>query len=153
MIRRVTILIVEDDDGHAALITKNLKRAALDNPIVRFSSGDEALEFLYTDVTSAQQDAGNGWLVLLDIRMPGTDGIEVLRRMKDHPTLRRLPVIMLSTTDDPQEVNLCYDLGCSSYIVKPVNYTKLSEAVQRLGLFISLIEVPLPALPLEAAAV
>ena len=74
--------------------------------------------------------------------MPKVDGIEVLRRIKADAELRKLPVSMLTTTDDPREVARCYELGCSNYIVKPVDYEKFSEAVRQFGLFISLVQVP-----------
>jgi CheY-like chemotaxis protein len=74
--------------------------------------------------------------------MPQVDGIEVLRQIKAHPELRRIPVIMLTTTDDPREVERCHDIGCSSYIVKPVDYDKFAEAIKSLGLYISLVQVP-----------
>jgi CheY-like chemotaxis protein len=80
--------------------------------------------------------------VLLDIRMPKVDGIEVLRRLKGDPQLRKLPVIMLTTTDDSREVELCHELGCNVYIQKPVDYDKFSEAIRRLGLFVMLLLVP-----------
>jgi CheY-like chemotaxis protein len=81
-------------------------------------------------------------LILLDINMPGSvNGVEVLRQMKADPAMRRTPVIMLSTTDDPREVALCYDLGCSVYITKPVDSVQFIEAIKRLGLFLQIISL------------
>jgi CheY-like chemotaxis protein len=80
--------------------------------------------------------------LLLDIRMPKVDGVEVLRRIKDDAAIRKIPVIMLTTTDDPREVARCHALGCNSYIVKPVDYDKFAETITNLGLFISLVEIP-----------
>jgi len=74
--------------------------------------------------------------------MPKVDGVEVLRRIKADPELRPLPVIMLTTTDDPREVARCHELGCNNYLVKPVDYEKFSEAITQLGLFISLVQIP-----------
>jgi CheY-like chemotaxis protein len=88
----------------------------------------------------------SSYLLLLDIRMPKVDGVEVLRQLKADDELRKLPVIMLTTTDDPREVQRCHALGCSSYIVKPVDYDRFAEAIKNLGLFISLVEVPRIAL-------
>jgi CheY-like chemotaxis protein len=82
------------------------------------------------------------YLILLDIRMPKVDGIEVLRRVKADPDLRKIPVIMLTTTDDHREVERCHQLGCSVYIQKPVDYDKFAEAIRRLGLFVTLLLVP-----------
>jgi DNA-binding NarL/FixJ family response regulator len=94
--------------------------------------------------SSEERDASPAapYLLLLDIRMPKVDGIEVLRQVKEHPHLRRVPVIMLTTTDDPREVERCHLIGCSNYMVKPVDYDKFSEAIKNLGLFISLVQVP-----------
>jgi CheY-like chemotaxis protein len=140
--REVIILIAEDDAGHARLIEKNLTRAGLSNAIRRFENGQQILDFLLQRGGGPQRAAEVPYLILLDIRMPQVDGIEVLRQIKGHPELRRIPVIMLTTTDDPREVERCHDIGCSSYIVKPVDYDKFAEAIKSLGLYISLVQVP-----------
>jgi CheY-like chemotaxis protein len=133
-----TVLIVDDDEGHAILIRENLEAAGLRNPIVHFRDGQAVLDFF------SQRTHGNAasYLVLLDIRMPKVDGIEVLRRMKANAELSKLPVIMLTTTDDSREVERCYELGCNVYIQKPVDYERFAEAIRRLGLFMSLVLVP-----------
>ena len=87
-------------------------------------------------------EGGRIYLILLDIRMPKVDGIEVLRRLKLDPELRKLPIIMLTTTDDTREVERCHQLGCSVYIQKPVDYERFAEAIRRLGMFISLMQMP-----------
>ena len=91
-----TILIVDDDEGHAILIRENLEAAGLSNRIRHFRDGQAILDFFFKDHPAP----GDAFLVLLDIRMPKIDGIEVLRRLKADPGLRKLPVIMLTTTDD-----------------------------------------------------
>ena len=139
--KEVTILIADDDAGHARLIEKNLERAGLHNPTRRFENGQEALDYLFGRSPGAHAP-GAGCLLLLDIRMPKIDGVEVLRRLKQDPRLRKMPVIMLTTTDDPREVELCHDLGCNSYIVKPVDYEKFAQAIKHLGLYISLVQIP-----------
>ena len=113
----------------------------MQNPILRFENGQELLDFLFRDGVRKRLPVC-GYLLLLDIRMPKVDGVEVLRRIKADPKLRKLPVIMLTTTDDPQEVARCHSLGCSNYVVKPVDYETFSEAIKRLGLFVSLVQVP-----------
>lgn len=139
----VTILITEDDDGHAELIIDNLREAGLANDIIRFRDGQEVLDFLTGPPdTPETRQIGMPYLLLLDIRMPRVDGVEVLRRIKADPGLRALPVIMLTTTDDPREVKNCYELGCSSYITKPVDYEHFSEMLNRLGLFLMVVQVP-----------
>jgi CheY-like chemotaxis protein len=139
--REITILIAEDDSGHARLIEKNLVRAGLRNPVLRFEDGQDVLDFLEGrgKVRRAPETA---YLLLLDIRMPRVDGVEVLRRLKGNPELRKVPVIMLTTTDDPREVERCHAIGCNSYLVKPVDYDQFAEAIRSLGLYISLVQVP-----------
>lgn len=136
------ILIADDDAGHARLIEKNLQRVGLHNPILRFENGQEILDFLFCRGKGPKMAPEASYLLLLDIRMPKVDGVEVLRQIKQDPELKKLPILMLTTTDDPREVDRCHALGCSSYIVKPVDYDKFSEAIKQLGMFISLVKVP-----------
>ena len=138
----VTILIADDDAGHARLIEKNLARGGLHNGIKRFDDGQAILDFLFQRGPGPHRKSEVPYLILLDIRMPKVDGVEVLRQIKADPELRRIPVIMLTTTDDPREVERCHDIGCSSYIVKPVDYQRFAEAVTNLGLYISLVQIP-----------
>ncbi len=140
--RDVTILLAEDDAGHADLIQRNLRRAGIVNPVRHFSDGQKVLEFLLGKRPDAALQSEGPFLLLLDIRMPKVSGVEVLERIKSHETLRRMPVIMVSTTDDPTEVSRCHDLGCNNYIVKPVEYGSFAETVQRLGNFLNVLEVP-----------
>jgi len=140
--REVVILIAEDDAGHARLIEKNLTRAGLHNRILFFDNGQTVLDFLFRRGSGPQRVSDTPYLLLLDIRMPRVDGVEVLRQVKKDLELRKVPVIMLTTTDDPREVERCHTIGCSSYIVKPVDYEKFAEAIKSLGLFISLVQVP-----------
>ena len=141
-INQPRILIVEDDEGHAILMRQSLAAVGLDNPIEHFRDGQAALDFLFKRGPGRVRESDQAYLVLLDIRMPKVDGVEVLRRIKADTELRKLPVIMLTTTDDPREVELCHDLGCNSYIVKPVDYEKFAQAIKHLGLYISLVEIP-----------
>ncbi len=140
--REVIILVAEDDAGHVRLIEKNLTRAGLNNPVVRFDNGQAVLDFLFRRGSGPHRASDMPYLLLLDIRMPQVDGIEVLRQIKRDPELRKVPVIMLTTTDDPREVERCHSIGCASYIVKPVDYNKFAEAITGLGLYISLVQVP-----------
>lgn len=136
-----TILIVEDDEGHAILIRQNLEAAGLSNQMQHFRDGQAVLNFFFNPAPGQRHEA-HMYLVLLDIRMPKVDGIEVLRRLKSDPELRKLPVIMLTTTDDLREVERCHELGCNVYIQKPVDYDRFAEAIRRLGLFVTLLLVP-----------
>jgi CheY-like chemotaxis protein len=141
MTKEFTILIADDDAGHVRLIERNLQRAGLRHPIQRFGNGQAILDFLFgRGEPKRAQDAS--YLLLLDIRMPQVDGVDVLREIKAHPELKKIPVIMLTTMDDPNEVERCHGLGCSCYIVKPVDYERFAEAIQQVGLFVSLVEVP-----------
>ena len=133
-----TILIVDDDEGHAILIRENLEAAGLPNRIEHFRDGQAVLDFF----SAVRPNKNETYIVLLDIRMPKVDGIEVLRRLKADPELRKLPVIMLTTTDDVREVARCHQIGCSGYIQKPVDYDKFAEAIRRIGLFVPLLLVP-----------
>jgi len=138
----VVILIAEDDEGHTALISRNLKRAGLANPIITFKDGRETLDFLTCKGEGPHRERGAQNLLLLDIRMPKVDGIDVLRQLKKDEELRKMPVIIITTTDDPREVDQCYKLGCSSYITKPVDYEKFVEVIKKLGLFLLVVKVP-----------
>jgi len=140
-ISELVILIADDDAGHARLIEKNLQRAGLHKTILRFQNGEDILDFLFGRGAGPKRNPATPHLLLLDIRMPKVDGVEVLRQTKADPELRKLPVIMLTTTDDPREVSRCHELGCNNYIVKPVDYDKFSEVIQRLGDFVGLVEV------------
>jgi len=140
--QEVKILIAEDDEVHANLIMKNLKRAGISNEIIHFKDGQETLDFLYKKGDGPHRETGQGYLLLLDIRMPKVDGVEVLRQVKVDDELRKMPVIMVTTTDDPREVEKCHALGCSNYVTKPIDYDKFVEAIRQLGLFLLVVEVP-----------
>ena len=138
----VSILIVEDDAGHARLIEKNLKRSNITNSVTAVSDGRQALDFLFGTGAFAGKEIPAQLLVLLDLNMPVLDGYQVLERMKADPRTKRIPVIVLTTTDDPREVARCYELGCNVYITKPVDYVKFADAIAKLGLLLSIVAVP-----------
>jgi CheY-like chemotaxis protein len=140
--KELTILMAEDDEGHAVLVQQNLQDAGVSNAFDHVTDGQEALDYIHCHGRYRQRVPNGPLLLLLDINMPRVDGIEVLRQLKDDSRTANLPVIMLTTTDDPREVKRCYDLGCSSYITKPVEYDRFVEAIRRLGLFLSIVEVP-----------
>jgi CheY-like chemotaxis protein len=133
----VTIVMIEDDDGHARLIEKNIVRAGVTNPIVHFPNGTTALEYL-----EKNGDSARSLLVLLDLNLPDMTGIDILQRLKNDEVLKRAPVIVLTTTDDKREIERCYELGCNVYITKPVEYDHFANAIRQLGLFFSVIQVP-----------
>lgn len=133
----LVILMAEDDDGHARLVEERFESVGVTNPLLRFRDGTETWAFL----TGPELKNGKEYLLLLDIRMPGLDGLEILRRIKSDERLKRIPVIMLTTTDDPKEVETCYALGCNSYLTKPVEFDKFGEVIKRLGLFLMVVRV------------
>ncbi|HTN77095.1 MAG TPA: response regulator [Pirellulaceae bacterium] len=137
----VTILLAEDDAGHASLIQRNLKRSGFVNEIVHVSDGQEALDYLRLQGKYADRRPDGPLLIVLDINMPRVDGMEVLRMVKSEATTAKIPVIMLTTTDDPREIERSYELGCNVYITKPVAYERFVEALQRVGLFLQVVTV------------
>ena len=145
----VSIILIEDDDGHATLVERNLRRAGISNGFLRFVDGQQALDYFFGDPPSGdvaskyppRQDLTN-FVVLLDLKMPRVDGFEVLRRLKEAPQTAAVPVIVLTTTDDPREIERCYELGCNVYITKPVEYDAFIEAVRRLGFFLQVVKLP-----------
>ncbi|MBS7532531.1 response regulator [Ancylobacter sonchi] len=134
--------MIEDDEGHARLIEKNIRRAGVNNEIVPFASGTEALTFLFGPDGSGDISAGRSLLILLDLNLPDMTGIEILEKVKANPHTRRTPVVVLTTTDDTREIQRCYDLGANVYITKPVNYEGFANAIRQLGLFFSVMQVP-----------
>lgn len=138
----VTILMAEDDDGHALLVQERFKSVGVNNPLIRFKDGQETWDFLF-GAAKPGLEPGMAYLLLLDIRMPGLDGVEVLRRIKKDARLKNIPVIMLTTTDDPKEIRTCYELGCNNYLTKPVEFERFAEVIKRLGLFLMIVKVPM----------
>jgi len=138
----VTILIAEDDDGHVELITSALRDAGVLNEVIRFRDGVETLAFFYGNKEETFVRKGHPYLLLLDIRMPKMGGIQVLERLKEDPRFKKMPVVMLTTTEEPREIERCHALGCNVYITKPIVFTDFVEKLRRLGLFITIVTVP-----------
>jgi DNA-binding response OmpR family regulator len=138
----VTIIMVEDDQGHARLIEKNIRRAGVTNEIVPFATGLAALSYLLGVDGSGKVHAGRPLLILLDLNLPDMTGMDILARVREREHLKRVMVIVLTTTDDPVEINRCYDLGANVYVAKPMEYEKFVNAIQQLGLFLSVVTVP-----------
>ena len=140
--RPVVIVMIEDDEGHARLIERNIRRAGVNNEIVQFANGTDGLAYLLGEDGSGEVSAARSLLVLLDLNLPDMTGVDILAQVKSNPHLRRSPVIILTTTDDQREIQRCYDLGANVYITKPVNYESFANAIRQLGLFLSVMQVP-----------
>jgi CheY-like chemotaxis protein len=138
----VTIVLVEDDPGHARLIERNLRRAHITNDIVLLLDGQEAVEYFFPADADVAERRTLPLLVLLDLNLPGLDGYQVLARLKADARTKHIPVIILTTTDDPRDIERCYALGCNVYITKPVAYERFTEAIRKLGLFLSVVKMP-----------
>jgi len=142
MSKPVTIIMIEDDEGHARLIERNIRRSGVNNEIVPFSNGTAAVDYLFGKNGDGLDRKGEALLILLDLNLPDMSGIEILRQVKANKYLKCAPVVVLTTTDDSQEIRRCYELGCNVYITKPVNYESFANAIRQLGLFFSVIQVP-----------
>jgi CheY-like chemotaxis protein len=138
--REMIILIAEDDDGHAELIQEGLRESGVCNQMIRFADGEAIWQFL-SNVGDNARDKNKAYLILLDINMPKMSGVEVLKRIKSRDDLKDIPVMMLTTTDDPREVEQCYHLGCNIYITKPVDFSKFATTLHRLGLFVQVVSI------------
>jgi CheY-like chemotaxis protein len=138
----VTIIMIEDDEGHARLIEKNIRRAGVANQIVPFTNGTEALAYLMGPDGTGAVNKGRQLLVLLDLNLPDMTGVDILEKVKGNEHTRRSPVVVLTTTDDQREIQRCYDLGANVYITKPVDYDGFANAIRQLGLFFSVMQVP-----------
>ncbi len=142
MKKEAIILLTEDDDGHAGLIQKNLSRSGIENQIIHFNDGQKVLDFLKFNGEGPHRKRNTAYLLLLDIRLPEVDGKEVLLQLKADAELCKIPVVMLTTTDNPEELAYCSAIGSSLYIVKPIEYQQFSTTIRELGKFLSIVEVP-----------
>ncbi len=136
------ILIAEDDDGHFSLMERNLLRAGISNRMIRFVDGEQACEFLNQLKDPSFLYSSHPCLLLLDIRMPKIDGIQLLEIIKKDPQLKIIPVVMLTTAGNPQVIAQCRQAGCNMFVTKPTAYEQFVESMDRLGHFLSIIEVP-----------
>ena len=139
----ISILLVEDNPDHAELVMKALGRAKLMNQIFWVKDGEECLQFLsHEGIYANGKNAPRPGLILLDIRLPKVDGLEVLRRVKKNHNLQSIPVVMLTTSDLGDEVKEAYRLGANSYVTKPVRFSEFVEKVQAVELYWLLTNIP-----------
>jgi len=139
--KAVTIAMIEDDEGHARLIERNIRRAGVNNEIITLTDGTSAVKYLFGEDGSGKASAGRAQLVLLDLNLPDMSGVDILAKLKSNRHTKLSPVIVLTTTDDEREVQRCYDLGANVYITKPVEYESFANAIKQLGLFLSVMQV------------
>jgi CheY-like chemotaxis protein len=131
----VDILLVEDSEADAELTQRALRKAHLGNSIVWVKDGQEALDFLYSEGVYSQAPERRPRLVLLDMKLPRLNGIDVLRRLKEDVHRRSIPVVMLTSSSEERDIVEAYALGVNSYLVKPVDFSKLGEQVVNAGLY------------------
>lgn len=141
-LKEVTIVMVEDDAGHAALIEMNLRRAGIMNQIVHLDNGRLAMDYFKRTGPYEKADTPNTLLILLDLNLPEMDGFQILEFIKTNDKTKMIPVIILTTTDNPREVERAYALGCNVYVTKPVEYDSFAESIRKLGLMLAVVEVP-----------
>lgn len=141
-VKETTILLVEDEEAHARLIERNLKRAGLRNRLLWVDGGQKALDLLYGADGTGNPDRPDPILLLLDLNMPGVNGYQVLKTLKSHDELHKVPVIILTTTDDQREIDHAYDMGANAYITKPVELTDFIKTISELGLFLQIVHSP-----------
>ena len=143
MIRELKrILLVEDDPRDVELTMEALGGNNLGNDVDVVGDGEKALDYLFKRGEFAARSGENPAVILLDLKLPKIDGKEVLKEIRSHDALKMIPVVVLTTTDNPQEIARCYELGCNVYIAKPVEYEQFSDAIRKLGLFLSIVRVP-----------
>lgn len=139
------ILMVEDNANDVELTLAALSEHNLANEVVTLRDGAEALDFLCRRGAYAERGPGEPALVLLDLKMPKVDGIEVLRHVKGDPVLRRIPVVVLTSSREEPDLRTAYELGANGYVVKPVDFDKFVEAVRQIGLFWLVVNEPPPS--------
>lgn len=138
------ILLAEDDPKDIELTIDALDEYNLANDIFIVRDGAEALDYLYRRGIFAQEPNGNPVVILLDIKMPKMDGIQVLKQIKSDKHLQMIPVVVLTSSNESQDLETCYQLGANAYVVKPVKFTDFVEAVRGIGVFWALINEPPP---------
>ena len=138
------ILLVDDSPRDTELALNALAQNNLANEVVAVRDGAEALDYLYRRGQFADRAEGQPVVVLLDLKMPKVDGIEVLRQMKSHPQLKLIPVVVLTSSREEQDLVDSYELGVNAYIVKPVGFPEFVEAVKQVGAFWAMFNEPPP---------
>ena len=131
----IEVLLVDDDELDAELTIRALRKEGLANRIYWAKDGQEGLDFVYRQGSFKDRDGANPKLILLDIKMPKVDGIEVLRRLKSDSATRLIPIVIMTSSDRDRDVVESYRLGVNAYVVKPIDFENLSKAITHLGFF------------------
>lgn len=140
------ILLVEDNPRDLELTLTALEKCQIANDIVVARDGAEALDFLYLNGSHAERDPGDPAVVLLDLKLPKIDGLEVLEKVKRDENLRHVPIVMLTSSREEQDLVKSYELGVNAFVVKPVEFNQFFKAIQDLGVFWALLNEPPPKL-------
>lgn len=138
------ILLVEDNPKDLELALLALAKSNLANEVITVRDGKEALDYLFRQGAYADRLQGNPAVVLLDLKLPKLDGIQVLERLKSEPSLQRVPVVMLTASREEKDLIKSYQLGVNAYVVKPVSFKEFIEAIQELGIFWAVVNEPPP---------
>lgn len=138
------ILLVEDSPNDVELTLSALEESGLANEVVWVRDGQEALDYLYRSGAHGGRASGHPAVVLLDLKMPRVDGLQVLERVKLDPELKSIPVVMLTSSREESDVVKSYGLGVNAYVVKPVGFTEFASALRELGLFWAVVNQPPP---------
>lgn len=141
------ILLVEDSPHDVELILAALSENALANEVVVVRDGEEALDYLYRRGGFNLRMEGNPIVILLDLKLPKVDGVEVLSALKSDPTLRMIPVAVLTSSRQEPDLLRCYNLGVNAYVVKPIDFCEFVEVIKQVGLFWAVVNQPPPDLP------
>lgn len=142
MSHAVNLLLAEDDEGHATLVRRGLRRAGIAAEPVHLRDGQELLDYVYRRASWSGRRTHPEVALLLDLNMPRLGGFEVLQRLKRDNALSRIPVFVLTTTDNPVEIERCYSLGAAACLVKPVDFGAFGDLVQRLAEFLITARMP-----------
>lgn len=135
LFEQVEILLVEDNEHDAELTMRGLKKGGLANRVMWVKNGELALDYLFRRGIYAERDDASPRLVLLDLKMPGMDGIEVLRAVKADERTRRIPIVVMTSSQEETDVERSYDLGVNSYVVKPVDFSSVADVVRQAGYY------------------